>query len=380
MMQCFLRFSRFIPLILSTLILSACVSFSEDRWQDYAGGDLCAIQSTMRSEQQDMLPVFFITTRLPDCRADSYSLTIQRGDRIRHGRLRAKGTSAKPKAPDFNFQSRSSWADDIAAAAQSADGKVIFYIHGYNNTFADAAIQAQQIRYHSGFAGPLISYNWPSHAKFLRYAVDEANADWDRPYLVAELLSLAAMPEISEIILVAHSMGARSAVEVLDRMDTQYPDYAHKLRNIILASPDIDRQIFERQTRDNLLDKANVAAGRRITVFTSDNDRAVAASRFLHGYDRLGLNSCIDPLASPPCYARPLRDGVPIAGLTIIDTSDVSGGFVGHVDFIDSKSGREYFCEALSAGEAMMQRAYTIVLANKDSAPSACLRSDAMEL
>ncbi|MEO1045570.1 MAG: alpha/beta hydrolase [Pseudomonadota bacterium] len=380
-MQSVFQLPRFtIISMLLVFILSGCVAFSAERWESYAGGELCAVQPTFSNAEKQALPIFFVTTSLPDCRRQPYAMTIQRGDRIRYGRVHGSGTSEKPQPPEFLFQAHNSWQQDIADAATLSSGKIVVYIHGYNNDFADTAVQSEQIRYHTGFAGPVIGYNWPSHHKFLRYAVDEVNRVWDQPYFTAALLELAAMPQISEIVLVAHSMGARGAIAATHMIDRGHPHYAHKLRNIILASPDVDRQIFEREARDLLLTEAKVAQGRRITVFASDNDRAVAASRFLHGYDRLGVTRCIDPLATPPCYARPLRNGKPIAGLTIIDTSAVSGGFIGHMDFLDSKAGREFFCAALLSDATMMPRAYTIIEATEANAPGTCAETAMMQL
>ncbi|WOE74556.1 alpha/beta hydrolase [Alterisphingorhabdus coralli] len=362
------------------MALSGCVTFSEARWQDYAGDGRCAEQQTFEDDQQSAMPIFFVTTRLPDCRSQPYQLTIQRGDRIRYGRVGAKGTSKKPTEPVFAFQARELWLDSVAAAARKADGKVVVYMHGYNNGFHHVAMQTEQIRHHSGFGGPVISYNWPSHASGARYAVDQVNQIWDLPYFISELVTLSARPEISEIILVAHSMGTRSGLAALAGMDSKHPAAAAKLKNIILVSGDADRQIFEREARDHLLTQDKVAAGRRITLFVSDEDNAVRASRFLHGYDRLGYTGCVDPLATPPCYARPERDGRPIDGLRIVDTSAVSQDFAGHKDFIDSPIGRQFFCEVLLTDMRAAPTVYSITVATPNNAPAACADSDMVEL
>jgi esterase/lipase superfamily enzyme len=86
---------------------------------------------------------------------------------------------------------------------------------------------------------------------------------------------------------------------------------------------------------------------RRITVYASLKDKALALSRSLHGYPRLGSPYCFDPFeaaalkaAEHPerCYAAKGRytQEPSRSGFTIIDTSDVSSGGSGHSDYLRS--------------------------------------------
>src|SRR3546814_10972036 len=82
------------------------------------------------------------------------------------------------------------------------------------------------------------------------------------------------------------------------RTDTLFPYttlFRSNISNIILASPDIDRETFERDIEEEVLSARRVAVGRRITAYVSRADRALAASRAIHGYPRPGSPYCFNP-------------------------------------------------------------------------------------
>jgi len=85
-----------------------------------------------------------------------------------------------------------------------------------------------------------------------------------------------------------------------------------KITNVILASPDLDVDVFSKQF---------AAMGKdhpRFTLFTSRDDRALRASRFISGnVDRLGQ---IDP------SIEPYRSELEKAGITVIDLTQLKAG------------------------------------------------------
>src|SRR3546814_3788588 len=114
---------------------------------------------------------------------------------------------------------------------------------------------------------------------------------------------------------------------------------SRNISNIILASPDIDRETFERDISADVLAATKVARARHITAYVSLKDKALAASRAIHGYPRLGSPSCFDSFVADDLKAR----GLPvrcyahaIPGLTIVGTTDVSRGSTGHSNFLRS--------------------------------------------
>jgi esterase/lipase superfamily enzyme len=90
-------------------------------------------------------------------------------------------------------------------------------------------------------------------------------------------------------------------------------------KQIVLAAPDIDADVFRRDIAPSILGK-----GPRVTLYASSNDKALAASRNIHGgYRRLGESG---------------NELVVMADLDTVDASSVSTEFLGHSYFGDSST------------------------------------------
>jgi len=296
---------------------------------------------------------FIVTSRLPDCRGDNIKLTNHRADRVRFGRFSPPET-IKPAKGDKQlvvpvaFQPEDAWWDGLRDAANLRNGRVLLYVHGYRETVQTTARDTVQIGAMSNFDGPIIHYSWPSQGNLLSYAVDETNMYWDERNFRNFLTKLARAEWVKEIIIVSHSLGARlvtPAVEYVDR--TSINADSSNISNIILASPDVDREDFERDIAEEVLAARRVNNDRRVTVYASLNDRALAVSRAVHGYPRLGSPYCFSPFEAKDlkakglpqrCFATKTKYQTEPAktGFTIIDTTDVSGGGAGHSDYLRS--------------------------------------------
>ena len=296
---------------------------------------------------------FIVTSRLPDCRGDTIKLTNHRADRVRFGRFSPPET-IKPAKGDKQlvvpvaFQPEDAWWDGLRDAANLRNGRVLLYVHGYRETLQTTARDAVQIGAMSNFDGPIIHYSWPSQGNLLSYAVDETNMYWDERNFRNFLTKLARAEWVKEIVIVSHSLGARlvtPAVEYVDRTSTNAD--SSNISNIILASPDVDREDFERDIAEEVLAARRVNNDRRVTVYASLSDRALAVSRAVHGYPRLGSPYCFSPFEAKDlkakglpqrCFATKTKYQTEPAktGFTIIDTTDVSGGGAGHSDYLRS--------------------------------------------
>ncbi len=296
---------------------------------------------------------FIVTSRLPDCRGDNIKLTNHRADRVRFGRFSPPET-IKPAKGDkqlvvpLAFQPEDAWWDGLRDAANLRNGRVLLYVHGYRETLQTTARDAVQIGAMSNFDGPIIHYSWPSQGNLLSYAVDETNMYWDQRNFRNFLTTLARAEWVKEIVIVSHSLGARlvtPAVEYVDRTSTNAD--SSNISNIILASPDVDREDFERDIAEEVLAARRVNNDRRVTVYASLSDRALAVSRAVHGYPRLGSPYCFSPFEAKDlkakglpqrCFATKTKYQTEPAktGFNIIDTTDVSGGGAGHSDYLRS--------------------------------------------
>ena len=296
---------------------------------------------------------FIVTSRLPDCRGDNIKLTNHRADRVRFGRFSPPET-IKPAKGDKQlvvpvaFQPEDAWWDGLRDAANLRNGRVLLYVHGYRETLQTTARDTVQIGAMSNFGGPIIHYSWPSQGNLLSYAVDETNMYWDQRNFRNFLTKLARTEWVKEIVIVSHSLGARLVIPAVDYVDrTSTNADSSNISNIILASPDVDREDFERDIAEEVLAARRVNNDRRVTVYASLSDRALAVSRAVHGYPRLGSPYCFSPFEAKDlkakglpqrCFATKTKYETEPAktGFTIIDTTDVSGGGAGHSDYLRS--------------------------------------------
>lgn len=350
-----LRFSLFMLPILVT----ACIS--PVRYGAIPHGDYIANERCRPGEQPPELladkPYFTVTSRLPDCRSDKIALISQRSDIIRYGRFGdpaemqitdAKGKTKTKQSIPFALSNNQQWWDDLAAETQRRDGRILLYVHGFRESFFTSARDSAQIARLSGLDIPMVHYSWPSQGKFLKYAADETNMYYNERQFRSFLTKLAQQPWTKEIILVAHSLGVRlviPAIEFVDRNSSNAD--SSNISNIILASPDVDREDFERDIAETVLTMRRVNNDRRITVYLSAKDRALGLSYNFHGYPRLGRPDCFNPFEAASlqeqghperCYAAKTEyDTQPEkSGLTIIDTTAISRGQTGHSDYLRS--------------------------------------------
>lgn len=185
--------------------------------------------------------------------------------------------------------------------------KIFIYVHGYNTTFAGGLFRAAQLSHDYGMTGATLNYTWPSAGNAAMYLYDRDSADFARAGLVRTLrLAYAAEPE--SIVLIAHSMGAAMAMDAL--RDLSIADAGHIVRLIealILASPDIDADVFQNQVA-SLSSRPGA-----IAVIVSKRDKALRLSKEIRGGEtRVGLSD----------DAARLRE----QGILVIDASGFKDG------------------------------------------------------
>jgi esterase/lipase superfamily enzyme len=160
--------------------------------------------------------------------------------------------------------------------------QAVVFVHGYNTRFENALYRTAQIAYDLQFDGAAFLYSWPSGGGVAGYGYDRESATQAEPYLRDFLSMVVRETGAKGVSVIAHSMGNLPLLSVLRELGPALPRGV-RLNEIILAAPDVDRDVF-----------ANLAAdirryGRGITLYCSANDRAMAASRqFAGGVPRAG--------------------------------------------------------------------------------------------
>lgn len=190
------------------------------------------------------------------------------------------------------------------------------FVHGYNVSFADAARRTAQMHYDLNFDGAPIFYSWPSQASTAKYTVDEANIEWSEAHMLHFLTELLARSETESVYLVAHSMGNRGLTNAIATLVERQPESARKIKEIILAAPDIDADVFVRDIAPAL-----ARSGAGVTLYASSSDRALIASRTVHGSPRAGDSG---------------RSRVITTGVETIDASAIDTSWLGHSYFAEA--------------------------------------------
>lgn len=193
---------------------------------------------------------------------------------------------------------------------QSPRSNAFLFVHGYNVSFHDAARRTAQMAYDLGFQGAPIFYSWPSQFNVAKYTVDEQNIEWSQTNLRQFIDDVLATSGAKDVYLIAHSMGSRGLTRAVASLIKSKPEYRERIREIILAAPDIDAAVFKRDILPEF-----VTAQLPVTLYASSKDNALIASKEVHGYARAGDSG---------------RGLVVQPGLETIDASDLDTGLLGH--------------------------------------------------
>ncbi len=215
------------------------------------------------------------------------------------------------------FPGDAAFREALEADIARNGGRALVFIHGYNTSFDKAVYRATQIAHDSRYPGTPVLFTWASAGSAIDYVYDNNSATIARNAL-GDTLRLVASAGARRIDIVAHSMGNWVTMEALRQAAAAGDrDFGGRLGDVVLASPDIDIDVFKSQLRDyGPPDKPFI-------VVTAANDRALNLSGFIAGRSRAGDYADAQDLAS---Y------GVIVADLSNVD----SGGSLNHTKFADN--------------------------------------------
>ncbi|MER2601230.1 MAG: alpha/beta hydrolase [Candidatus Competibacter phosphatis] len=159
----------------------------------------------------------------------------------------------------------------------------LFFLHGYNVSFEDAAIRAAQLGVDLKVPGATAFFSWPSRGSVAAYPADEATIEASEPAITDFLVDFTENCGAEKVHVIAHSMGNRGLLRALQRIAANAQTRGKvKFGQIFLAAPDVDRDLF--------LDLARLYPEHadRATLYASDGDKAVHLSAKLHDAPRAG--------------------------------------------------------------------------------------------
>jgi len=205
----------------------------------------------------------------------------------------------------------------LKARVSGAKHKDAFvYIHGFNNSFEDAAERAAQLANDLQFDGAPILYSWPSRGSIMAYQADEN--ELTRPALdeLRDFLeNVIAQSGAEHITLIAHSMGNRFLLGALEEIVTERKIAGKKptklFDQVLFAAPDVDADDFRTRVSDL---KGWIG---QMTLYASSNDWALQISEHINDYPRAGD---VSPM-------------VLVKGLVTIDASAMQSNWFGHSYF-----------------------------------------------
>jgi esterase/lipase superfamily enzyme len=190
------------------------------------------------------------------------------------------------------------------------DRSALIFVHRYNVSFEDAARRTAQIIYDLRFPGLPVFFSRPSKGETALYTFDETEIDWAELHLKQFLDDVLTRSQARNAYIIGHSMGNRALTRALAALFTERPALRPRVKEIILAAPDIDADVFRTAVAPSL-----VSAGRPITLYASSDDIAIQASMKVHGQPRLGGAG---------------RDLVVMSGVETIDATGVDTSLMAH--------------------------------------------------
>lgn len=173
----------------------------------------------------------------------------------------------------------------------------MFFLHGFNVSFEDAAITTAQLSYDLRIQ-PAIFFSWPSMGKMDHYDYDgqTIKASYDQITSFIKQLDSCAIENGTTINVIAHSMGNRALLKALEAIQDGIGGnlVSTSLDKLVFAAPDVDTRIFAQS-----INKI-VSMGKRKTLYTSSKDKAVwASAAIVNKFDRAGFVT--------PCNFRQFR-------------------------------------------------------------------------
>ncbi|MFK7762481.1 MAG: alpha/beta hydrolase [Roseobacter sp.] len=294
------------PAVFGVLLLAACSAPPELIGIDNPGFPAASVENAKTHkifiattrQGTEAVGAFYSDLRAPDLGLASVQVSIPPTHVV--GELeRPKRLPPDPRT-EFAVTDPTVYAADTAFIASinreleklpRGERDILFFVHGYNNTTSDAILRLAQFTEDSGFEGVPVLFDWASAASVSRYVYDLNSALIARPK-IPQISSILSRTNADQYDVFAHSMGAFLTMEAIkDAVLSGEFDNANRLKSIILASPDIDIDLFRAQLEqiDGRID--------RVAVLLSEDDSALRISRRIAGgVPRVGASD-IDTLS-----------------------------------------------------------------------------------
>ncbi|MFD2344856.1 alpha/beta hydrolase [Sinorhizobium terangae] len=254
--------------------------------------------------------------------------------------------------------------DEVSRRVSLAKRKeVVIFVHGYNNSFDDAAKATGNLCDTLSQEFVCVSLSWPaggSGGAFYGYNIDRESGEFAVADVKKAIRIISATEAVKRLHLIAHSRGADVLLSALHQLGMEAyaarssPSERYKLNNVVLFAPDIDLDVATTKLFGFVSDpdaphgiKATPygllppIGPLHLTIYSSPNDKALALSSGLFGsVVRLGrltrASISAKEAGSNALWKNSQRSGV-------ADFIEYRGnaGFAGHSYFLSDPAVRE---------------------------------------
>ncbi|MEO0938334.1 MAG: alpha/beta hydrolase [Pseudomonadota bacterium] len=225
--------------------------------------------------------------------------------------------------------------DALAAEIRrTGNRRVLVYVHGFNNGFDDGLTTLANLWHFAGRRTTPVAFTWPAGSGRgpIGYFSDRESGSFAVYHAKEFMRMLAAIPEVEDIDIVAHSRGTDVMTQALremiifERGRGVHPKTGLKTGTLILAAPDLDTGIV----RQRLVAERFSEAFEQINAYINPRDAALRLSSILTRSDRFGALRAED--VKPGEIARLKKHGL----VHFIRVEGRVGGALGHTYFRDN--------------------------------------------
>ena len=170
--------------------------------------------------------------------------------------------------------------------------EILIFVHGVANSFDDALYTTAELWHYLGREFVPIAYSWPAgRGGLLRgYTYDRESSEFTVFHFKRFVDWLATIPEVEGIHVIAHSRGTDVALTAIRELSIEArargesPLDRYKLRNVVIAAPDINLEVTLQRTER----EGTRWAAERWTTYSSPGDKSIGLSEWLFSGTRFG--------------------------------------------------------------------------------------------
>lgn len=187
-------------------------------------------------------------------------------------------------------ESQAAFLDELRDRLTSSDVKEAYImVHGFNNKLESGVLTIAELWHFMGREGVPMAYSWPAGqpGPLKGYSRDRESSEFTVFHLKEAIRLLATCEELEGIHIIGHSRGTDVVVSAIRELEIEARATGnsaarqYRVRNVILAAPDLDMDVIgQRMVADRIV------GADRVTVYVSQNDKAINAASTAFGSTR----------------------------------------------------------------------------------------------